>query len=137
MGRPPSLPPLDAPAPQRVPTTLADALCASEGFPEAFYDEEDVEPARAVCRRCPLATACLDYALDNEEYGVWGGTTPAERVALRGGAVVLNAEVRQRAAELRVDLAGEATHEQIADKWDVSARTVERAARQLRTSRAA
>ena len=98
--------------------------------PRRFYDEEDVEPARAVCRRCPLATACLDYALDNEEYGVWGGTTPAERVALRGGAVVLNAEVRQRAADLRVDLASEATHEEIADKWDVSTRTVERAARQ-------
>jgi hypothetical protein len=137
MGRPSSLPPLDAPAPQRVPTTLVGAVCASLGSPESFYDEEDVEPARAVCRRCPLAAACLDYALENEEHGIWGGTTPAERLALRGGAVLLNTEVRQRAAELRVDLAGEVTHEQIASKWDVSTRTVERAARQLRASRAA
>lgn len=137
MGRPPSLPPVDAPSPQEVPSTLVGAPCAVEGTPELFYDEEDAEPARAVCRRCPLAVECLDYALENEEYGVWGGTTPDERQALRGGVVVINAEVRQRAAELRVDLVSRSSHENIARKWNVSTRTIERAARQQRMGQAA
>lgn len=137
MGRPPSLPPVDAFSPQRVPSELVGALCALEGGPELFFDDSDAEPARAICRRCPLAAACLDYALQNEEYGVWGGTTPQERQSLLGGAVLLNAEVRQRAADLRADFASGSTHEDIARKWSVSTRTVERAARQHREAQAA
>ena len=33
---------------------------------------------------CPLLEACLNFALvNNERYGVWGGTTPEERIQLR------------------------------------------------------
>jgi hypothetical protein len=30
--------------------------------------------ARTVCERCPVRDACLAYALENQRYGVWGGT---------------------------------------------------------------
>jgi Transcription factor WhiB len=44
-------------------------------------------PTRAAldaCRRCPAAAPCLAYAMAaDERYGIWGGTTPDERRALR------------------------------------------------------
>ena len=36
--------------------------------------------ARATCRRCPVATDCLAWALRlPEPHGLWGGLIPAER----------------------------------------------------------
>jgi hypothetical protein len=44
-------------------------------------------PTRAAlegCRRCPAAGPCLAYAMAaDERYGIWGGTTPDDRRALR------------------------------------------------------
>lgn len=40
--------------------------------------------AKAACSRCPVRDMCRTWALENgEEFGIWGGTTPAERAALR------------------------------------------------------
>jgi WhiB family redox-sensing transcriptional regulator len=39
--------------------------------------------AKAVCAACPVKEQCLEYALTNREYGVWGGTTEAERRRIR------------------------------------------------------
>jgi len=37
-------------------------------------DDFDVARAKAICRTCPISSACLAGALDrNEAYGVWGG----------------------------------------------------------------
>jgi WhiB family transcriptional regulator, redox-sensing transcriptional regulator len=47
-----------------------------------------IEQAKNVCRRCPVATDCLQWALDtNQEAGVWGGYSEKERRAIkrRGG----------------------------------------------------
>lgn len=54
--------------------------------PELFFPNaaEDPAPALAICRTCPVAGACLAAALDAGECdGVWGGTTPEERRAMR------------------------------------------------------
>ena len=43
---------------------------------------EAVEAAIAMCRKCPVLKQCLEYALqhpESTEYGVWGGTTVAQR----------------------------------------------------------
>ncbi|MBF1033476.1 MAG: WhiB family transcriptional regulator [Candidatus Nanosynbacter sp.] len=43
---------------------------------------EAVEAAIAMCRSCPVLKQCLEYALrhpESAEYGVWGGTTVAQR----------------------------------------------------------
>jgi len=47
-------------------------------FPEPG---EDPEPARAICRTCPVSAECRDYALTLETCtpGVWGGTTGLDR----------------------------------------------------------
>lgn len=40
--------------------------------------------ARRICAACPVRDECLDVALDRgEDFGMWGGLTPAERRALR------------------------------------------------------
>ena len=40
--------------------------------------------AKAICARCPIQQACLDYALNaGPIQGVWGRTTEAERRLLR------------------------------------------------------
>lgn len=60
--------------------------------PDLFFpvgDEGDlvaaqVADAKRVCGGCPAVTRCLDWALSTgQDEGVWGGTTPAERRALR------------------------------------------------------
>jgi WhiB family redox-sensing transcriptional regulator len=55
---------------------------ACKGETESFfsYDEERVEHALAICEDCPVRQECLQTALaDPNLYGVWGGTTHAER----------------------------------------------------------
>jgi WhiB family transcriptional regulator, redox-sensing transcriptional regulator len=44
----------------------------------------DIEAAKRVCQRCPVATPCLRWALElGPVSGIWGGTTEEERRALR------------------------------------------------------
>jgi WhiB family transcriptional regulator, redox-sensing transcriptional regulator len=67
---------------------LRRAACRGED-PELFFPISAKGPghlqherAKAVCRRCPVRTPCLEYALDSrEEHGIWGGTDPDERRA--------------------------------------------------------
>lgn len=74
------------------PASAADdwrdlAACAGTD-PGLFYPETgDVVTAaraRALCRQCPAADACLDHALTtNEQHGIWGGLGERERRPLR------------------------------------------------------
>ncbi|MDS1272063.1 WhiB family transcriptional regulator [Lipingzhangella sp. LS1_29] len=66
------------------------AACRDED-PELFFPIGNsgpaltqIEEARQVCRRCPVATACLEWALESgQDSGVWGGTSEEERRMLR------------------------------------------------------
>jgi WhiB family redox-sensing transcriptional regulator len=42
-----------------------------------------VSSAKAVCVRCAVRPACLSYALETVQHGIWGGTTGDERMAMR------------------------------------------------------
>jgi WhiB family redox-sensing transcriptional regulator len=45
---------------------------------------EQIAEAKAVCRICPVETACLEYALvTNQDTGIWGGTSEEERKKIR------------------------------------------------------
>lgn len=49
---------------------------------EIFHPDKGENPSAAqrTCRNCDLRAQCLAYSLATEqEYGVWGGTTPNER----------------------------------------------------------
>jgi hypothetical protein len=44
---------------------------------------EYINSLRTICAACPIWKACLTYAFENENYGVWGGLTSVERIALQ------------------------------------------------------
>lgn len=52
-------------------------------YPPATFFPSDgvgVERARAICKGCPVAETCLEYALTERiEHGVWGGASERER----------------------------------------------------------
>ncbi|MFD0638181.1 WhiB family transcriptional regulator [Catenulispora yoronensis] len=48
---------------------------------EARRQREQI--ARAICAECPVREECARFALSiGEEYGIWGGTTDQERIAM-------------------------------------------------------
>jgi WhiB family redox-sensing transcriptional regulator len=71
----------------RDPDWRRRAACRSED-PELFFPISEttapglaqIEQASAVCRRCPVAEPCLDWALETgQAAGVWAATTTEER----------------------------------------------------------
>lgn len=61
-----------------------------------FYPERDTNPraahdralALSICKRnggCPVLVECRAWAIENAEWGVWGGTTEGERDRIRNG----------------------------------------------------
>ncbi len=66
------------------------ALCRDED-PELFFPIGttgpalvQIEQAKAVCQRCPVAEPCLEFAMEtNQKYGIWGGLTDKERASLK------------------------------------------------------
>ena len=44
-----------------------------------WFRTKTVAVAKRVCRICPVQAECLAHAIENEEEGVWGGTTAQER----------------------------------------------------------
>lgn len=66
------------------------AACQEEG-PELFFPIgntgpalDQVEEAKAVCRRCEVLQACLEWAMESgQDAGVWGAMSEDERRALK------------------------------------------------------
>lgn len=52
---------------------------------ERFFPKrrQSPDPAIAYCADCPIIRDCLLYAIEHESWGVWGGTSDAERKKLR------------------------------------------------------
>ncbi len=66
-----------------------DAKCKTAENPDAFFPIAEQESATAyakgLCALCPVAIACLRWALDNGmDKGIWGGLTEKERRELKG-----------------------------------------------------
>jgi WhiB family transcriptional regulator, redox-sensing transcriptional regulator len=53
-------------------------------FPLGDTDQARIDQAKAICADCAVTDDCLRYALEtNQQVGIWGGTTEAERKSLR------------------------------------------------------
>ena len=55
-------------------------------FPVAVGSAANKQVSRAlrICEGCPVRQQCLDFALrSGEKDGIWGGTTPEQRVRAR------------------------------------------------------
>ncbi|MEW1638606.1 WhiB family transcriptional regulator [Streptomyces sp. NPDC093801] len=66
-------------------TWESQALCA-ETDPEEFFPEKGgtTRAARTVCMACEVRDECLEAALARRErFGIWGGLSERERLALR------------------------------------------------------
>lgn len=84
--------------PLNIPEFLVDfdAPCA-ETYPDAYFTEDVEGPdgkivsssykheadAKKVCIMCPKRLDCLQFALDVNEIGIWGGTTENERKKIK------------------------------------------------------
>ena len=63
--------------------------------------------AKRLCAQCPVLKVCRDYALANEEeYGVWGGLSEAERKRLIRGPLAISNAPDGGAGRLRHDASG-------------------------------
>lgn len=68
---------------------MYDGLCygvVTNGGEDLWYsdDKKKRRQAKAICNQCPVRELCLDYALEaGEPAGIWGGTSPEERHAIR------------------------------------------------------
>ena len=82
------------------PELFKDASCKGIDT-EVFYPDkvsftrEEERFYNNLCSRCPVLEACLEWGLAHENYGIWGGLTPALRTeyrkALRWGVSDLTA----------------------------------------------
>ena len=74
-----------------VSPNLPMAACANNDVnPEWFYAADQVQPnafevmrARSLCVICLEQKKCLEWGLENEDFGVWGGLTANERIAYK------------------------------------------------------
>lgn len=76
----PSAPRNDEPLPW-----MESANCASVGGAPFFPEKGDsVTAAKRVCKACPVAVECLEFAQAHaKKFGVYAGLTPKQRKRLR------------------------------------------------------
>lgn len=60
---------------------------ACRGHPTEWWFPADKRPisarAKLICKNCPVNAECLEYGLNHEWYGVWGGMGTRTRVRIR------------------------------------------------------
>lgn len=58
------------------------------GQPDLWYPApgQSAAPAKEICSGCAVRAQCLDWALEREESGIWGGLSSEERKQLLRGA---------------------------------------------------
>lgn len=69
---------------------MKQAKC--DGHGHLFFSEmhlTTVNKARAICNECPVKKECLTYAIENDEVGVWAGTTTNQRRKIRNKTLKL------------------------------------------------
>lgn len=69
-----------------MPQELRHGLCKGDPHPDDWHIVSKNgllsygnQRALETCRRCPAREACLQWAIDNGETGIWGATTDAQR----------------------------------------------------------
>lgn len=94
---------IEASTPMELPSIpwMKRAACKGNKDPDQFFRERsekkgkaqtvvkgtlegNTKSAKALCRVCRVNTECLLWALEHdEEYGIWGGSTPDERIRMK------------------------------------------------------
>jgi WhiB family redox-sensing transcriptional regulator len=106
--------------------------------PDRFDYDPDTDPpakaeaAKGVCAGCAVRDACLDFALERpaveDATGIYGGLTPAERLARRAGVPSSQRLVADpRFAAVSFELARQVGTDRAAEQLGVRGRTLQRA----------
>lgn len=63
-----------------------DAAVCAQTDPELFFPDGggNAALARRICSTCPVVENCLQYAVEHNEQGIWGGTSAKTRQRMRG-----------------------------------------------------
>lgn len=72
---------LDLPVSWWYPNYHADDF--SETRAEQQEREHHNQIAVKLCRSCPFQSACTEWAIEHNEFGIWGGTFEGTRVKIR------------------------------------------------------
>lgn len=69
------------------PDGWADQAICKTVDPEIFDADDGLQhnEAKRICTACPVRAECLAHAMDNNEVGIWGGTSTYDRQLLRRG----------------------------------------------------
>ena len=46
-------------------------------------DKEEIKTLKSMCYTCSFQTQCLEWALHNEKFGIWGGLDEDQRKVVR------------------------------------------------------
>ena len=71
---------------------MSKAACVGKGH--LFFDDlkkTQVAKAKKICASCPVLQECRTHAIENEEFGVWGGLTANQRRLVRLGRLKVEA----------------------------------------------
>jgi WhiB family redox-sensing transcriptional regulator len=112
---------------KRIPGFFNQAACTGVN-PETFQSEHPsrIAAAKRVCVTCPILSDCLNWAIDNFEEGVWGGTTSWERQSVSGIESKLDVDelAQRRAARSRLE--EDVAIRTLAEEFQVTERTIHR-----------
>ena len=77
----------------REPWTFEDPSCRGIDT-EVFYPETKTNPPelpiiRTICGGCIHRADCLEWAVHNERFGIWAGTTEADRRRIRANRNII------------------------------------------------
>ena len=67
---------------------VKNAECSDPNIPvDIFFPERgrnnNIARAQRICARCPVREECFVHGMNNDERGIWGGTTGRERRQLK------------------------------------------------------
>jgi WhiB family transcriptional regulator, redox-sensing transcriptional regulator len=72
-----------------LPPWRVQAACL-DADPELFFPVgttgpaiDQIEDAKTICQQCPVIQQCLDWALEHNEFGVWGGRSEEDRRGIK------------------------------------------------------
>ncbi len=66
---------------------VSNGLCKDHPDVDFFpSDGSSGQDAIRICNACPVREPCLEHALRQHEYGIWGGTSERARARMRRAA---------------------------------------------------
>jgi WhiB family transcriptional regulator, redox-sensing transcriptional regulator len=110
-----------------LPPFFGEASCAGKD-PEIFDGETlaAIVKAKKICNGCPIRDECARWAMQTQEYGVWGSLTPNERAKKAKGTKVIDITGLRLLDNELEKLASNSPIAELAIEFKVTKRTIHR-----------